>query len=146
MVWFRTMFHMTQNKQGISPPRHQHRLGDAPQAQAGDAGAQPGQAARRPHRDGRRLSRRGAHGLGCFNSIADAACTHEPIATVFGRKAARHPAFKAINTVLGNIKSAIAAIDPGAESTPIHSNSRAQRIRLRIGGDQIRSSAEAQKQ
>jgi hypothetical protein len=57
-------------------------------------------------------------GLGCFNSIADAACTHEPIATVFGRNAARHPAFKAINTVLGNIRSAIAAIDPGAESTP----------------------------
>jgi len=48
-------------------------------------------------------------GLGCFNSVADADCTHETIATVSGRKAARHPAFKAINTVLGNIKSAIAA-------------------------------------
>jgi hypothetical protein len=60
-VWFRTTFHMTQNKQGLSPPRRQlqHRLGDASQAQAGDAGAQPGQAARRPHRDGRCLSRRG---------------------------------------------------------------------------------------
>jgi ISXO2-like transposase domain len=60
-----------------------------------------------------RIVTRGARfvtdGLGCFNSVADAGCTHEPIATVSGRKAARHSAFKAINTVLGNIKSAIAA-------------------------------------
>jgi hypothetical protein len=60
-----------------------------------------------------RIVTRGARvvtdGLGCFNSVADAGCTHETIATVSGRKAARHPAFKAINTVLGNIKSAIAA-------------------------------------
>ena len=48
-------------------------------------------------------------GLGCFNGVADAGCTHEPIVTGSGRKAARHPAFKAVNTVLGNIKSAIAA-------------------------------------
>ena len=48
-------------------------------------------------------------GLGCFNGVADAGCTHEAIITGSGRKAARHPAFKAVNTVLGNIKSAIIA-------------------------------------
>ena len=45
-----------------------------------------------------RIVTRGARvvtdGLGCFNSVADAGCTHETIATVSGRKAARHPAFK----------------------------------------------------
>jgi hypothetical protein len=60
----------------------------------------------------RRIVTRGARvvadGLGCFNGVADAGCTHVPIATVSGRKTTRHPAFKAINT-LGNIKSAIAA-------------------------------------
>ena len=60
-----------------------------------------------------RIVKRGARvvtdGLGCFNGVADAGCTHEPIVTGSGRKAARHPAFKAVNTVLGNIKTAIAA-------------------------------------
>ena len=60
-----------------------------------------------------RIVKRGARvvtdGLGCFNGVADAGCTHEAIVTGSGRKAARHPAFKAVNTVLGNIKSAIAA-------------------------------------
>ena len=60
-----------------------------------------------------RIVKRGARvvtdGLGCFNGVADAGCMHEPIVTGSGRKAARHPAFKVINTVLGNIKSAIAA-------------------------------------
>ena len=48
-------------------------------------------------------------GLGCFRGVAEAGCTHEPIVTGSGRKAARHPAFKAVNTVLANIKTAIAA-------------------------------------
>jgi ISXO2-like transposase domain/Transposase zinc-ribbon domain len=59
-----------------------------------------------------RIMKRGARvvtdGLG-FNGVADAGCVHEPIVTGSGRKAARHPAFKALNTVLGNIKSAITA-------------------------------------
>src|SRR5947207_4439278 len=60
-----------------------------------------------------RIVKRGARivtdGLGCFNGVADAGCLHQPIVTGSGRKAARHPAFKVVNTVLGNIKSAIAA-------------------------------------
>lgn len=58
-----------------------------------------------------RIVKRGSRvvtdGLGCFNGVVDAGCTHEPIVTGSGRKAARHPAFKAVNTVLGNIKTAI---------------------------------------
>ena len=46
-------------------------------------------------------------GLGCFRGLADAGCEHVAIVTGSGRKAARHPAFKAVNTVLGNIKCAI---------------------------------------
>jgi transposase-like protein len=46
-------------------------------------------------------------GLGCFRGVAEAGCTHEAIVTGSGRKAARHPAFKWVNTVLGNIKSAL---------------------------------------
>jgi len=58
----------------------------------------------------RRIATRGARvvadGLGGFNGVADAGCTHEPIVTGSGRKPARDPAVKAI---LGNINSAIAA-------------------------------------
>lgn len=46
-------------------------------------------------------------GLACFRGIADAGCNHVAITTGSGRKAARHPAFKWVNTMLGNIKSAI---------------------------------------
>jgi hypothetical protein len=60
-----------------------------------------------------RIVTKGAHvvtdDLGCFNGAADAGCTHEAIVTGSGRKAARHPAFAAVNTVLSNIKTAIAA-------------------------------------
>lgn len=46
-------------------------------------------------------------GLACFRGIVDARCNHVAITTGSGRKAARHPAFKWVNTVLGNIKNAI---------------------------------------
>ena len=46
-------------------------------------------------------------GLGCFNGVVDAGCYHEPIITGSGRQAAQNPAFTWVNTVLGNVKSAI---------------------------------------
>jgi transposase-like protein len=46
-------------------------------------------------------------GLGCFRGVADAGCTHVAIAAGSGRKAARHPAFKWVNTMLGNIKCSL---------------------------------------
>jgi transposase-like protein len=48
-------------------------------------------------------------GLRCFKGVADAGCTHQPIVTGSGRKAALTPAFKSVNTALGNIKNAIIA-------------------------------------
>jgi transposase-like protein len=48
-------------------------------------------------------------GLKCFRGIADAGCTHVAIATGSGPAAARHPAFKWVNTTLANIKTAIVA-------------------------------------
>ena len=46
-------------------------------------------------------------GLRCFTGVSNAGCVHQPIITGSGRKAALVPAFKWVNTTLGNIKSAI---------------------------------------
>ena len=46
-------------------------------------------------------------GLRCFTGVGNAGCVHQPIITGSGRKAALNPAFKWVNTTLGNIKSAI---------------------------------------
>ena len=46
-------------------------------------------------------------GLACFGSVTDAGCTHQAIKTGSGAAAARTPAFKWVNTALGNIKAAI---------------------------------------
>jgi ISXO2 transposase-like protein len=60
-----------------------------------------------------------ADGLGCFNGVADAGCTHEPIVTGSGRKATRHPAFKAVNTCSATSRApSLPRSDPGARSTP----------------------------
>ena len=47
-------------------------------------------------------------GLACFAAVAEAGCRHEVIKTGSGAAAARTPAFKWVNTALGNIKAAIA--------------------------------------
>src|SRR3954451_6054361 len=46
-------------------------------------------------------------GLQCFAGVADAGCAHQVVKTGSGPKAARTPAFKWVNTALGNIKAAI---------------------------------------
>jgi ISXO2-like transposase domain/Transposase zinc-ribbon domain len=46
-------------------------------------------------------------GLRCFRGFAAAGCEHVAIITGSGRKAARHAAFKCVNTALGNFKSAL---------------------------------------
>ena len=46
-------------------------------------------------------------GLACFASVTKAGCTHTVIKTGSGAAGARAPAFKWVNTALGNIKSAI---------------------------------------
>lgn len=46
-------------------------------------------------------------GLQCFASVTDAGCTHQAIKTGSGVAAVRKPAFKWVNTALGNIKAAI---------------------------------------
>ena len=57
--------------------------------------------------------------LGCFNGVADRGCAHEPITTVSGRKAARHPASKAIDTCSATSRApSLPRFDPGARSTP----------------------------
>ena len=46
-------------------------------------------------------------GLQCFAGVTDAGCDHHTIKTGSGPAAARVPAFKWVNTALGNIKAAI---------------------------------------
>ncbi len=46
-------------------------------------------------------------GLRCFPAVTAAGCTHTPIITGSGVKAAKNPRFKWVNTVLGNIKAAM---------------------------------------
>ncbi len=46
-------------------------------------------------------------GLACFGSVTEAGCSHAVIKTGSGAKAARTPAFKWVDTALGNIKAAI---------------------------------------
>ncbi|CAN2536049.1 IS1595+family+transposase+ISMetp1 [Methylocapsa aurea] len=46
-------------------------------------------------------------GLNCFAAVTDAGCTRTAIVTGSGKKAVKTPAFKWVNTALGNIKAAI---------------------------------------
>ena len=46
-------------------------------------------------------------GLACFRGVTEAGCVHVAFPTGSGRQAARHPAFRWVNTMLGNIKCAI---------------------------------------
>jgi ribosomal protein L37AE/L43A len=46
-------------------------------------------------------------GLACFAAVIEAGCTHTAIVTGSGAQAAKTPAFKWVNTALGNIKAAL---------------------------------------
>ncbi len=46
-------------------------------------------------------------GLACFSAVTGAGCSHAIVKTGSGPKAAKAPAFKWVNTALGNIKAAI---------------------------------------
>ena len=47
--------------------------------------------------------------LRCFAAVTKANCTHTPVKTGSGAKAAKNPQFKWVNTALGNIKAAMVA-------------------------------------
>ena len=46
-------------------------------------------------------------GLSCFKGVEKAGCSHEIHIVGSGRKAVKHPAFKWVNTVIGNVKNSI---------------------------------------
>ena len=61
--------------------------------------------------------------MACFTAVVEAGCTHKAIIAGSGSKAARaacqDPAFKWVNTALGNIKAALVGhIAPCVKSTP----------------------------
>lgn len=45
--------------------------------------------------------------LSCFTAVTESGCSHYPVVTGGGPKAARIPAFKWVNTTIGNIKNSI---------------------------------------
>jgi transposase-like protein len=47
-------------------------------------------------------------GLGCFTAVKGTGILHEPHITGGGAASAKHPSFLAVNTVLGNLKTALA--------------------------------------
>jgi transposase-like protein len=47
-------------------------------------------------------------GLGCFTAVQGSAILHEPHVTGGGAASAKHPAFRAVNTALSNIKTSLA--------------------------------------
>ena len=46
-------------------------------------------------------------GLSCFNGVTAAGCVHEPMVTGGGKAAVERPEFRWVNTILGNIKTAL---------------------------------------
>lgn len=46
-------------------------------------------------------------GLQCFDAVVEAKCIHEIHITGGGKKAVEHPAFKWVNTILGNVKNSL---------------------------------------
>ena len=46
-------------------------------------------------------------GLACFNGVTAPGCVHEPMMTGGGKAAVERPEFRWVNTILGNIKSAL---------------------------------------
>ena len=54
-----------------------------------------------------------------MSSVTDAGCTHQVVTTGSGPKAARTPAFKWVNTALGNIKAAITGTYRAINSKPV---------------------------
>ena len=46
-------------------------------------------------------------GLACFNAVVDAGCAHDPIVCGGGRASVEEPEFYWVNTVLGNLKTAL---------------------------------------
>ncbi len=49
-----------------------------------------------------------SHGLSCWPAVEKAGCSHRPMATGAGKRAASWTPFRWVNTTLGNVKTAIA--------------------------------------
>ena len=85
---------------------HARGQAGAPEAAAGCQLLQPGALGVRETQPGSGL--RGNPGWsGLFGAVSEAGCQHQVITTGSGPAAARVPAFKWVNTALGNIKAAI---------------------------------------
>lgn len=55
-------------------------------------------------------------GLSAFVGVREAGCSHEPIPHGTGKSSAQHPRFIWVNTLLGNLKTALAGTHKGVKS------------------------------
>jgi hypothetical protein len=46
-------------------------------------------------------------GLAYFNAVENAGCVHESHVVGSGKQAVKHPSFKWVNTILGNVKNSL---------------------------------------
>ncbi len=46
-------------------------------------------------------------GYSCFKAVVNAGCSHNPYTVGGGKQAVDHPAFKWVNTILGNVKNSL---------------------------------------
>jgi len=46
-------------------------------------------------------------GYSCFKAVVNAGCSHNPYTVGGGKQAVEHPAFKWVNTILGNVKNSL---------------------------------------
>ena len=79
----------------------------AANARAASAGEGCGERRRSSPPSRRRPCEVVSDGLGCFGAVTAAGCKHQVVKTNSGPAAARTPAFKWVNTALGNIKAAL---------------------------------------
>jgi transposase-like protein len=131
-VWFLAIYHLSQSKGGISSIELARRLGvkqptawllkhKLMRAMAGREAEKPKLQGRVEiddaylggERSGGKRGRGAAgsnvvsDGLSCWPAVEKAGCDHFPMVTGSGRQAARWAPFRWVNTVLGNIKTAI---------------------------------------
>lgn len=69
-------------------------------------------------------------GLGCFTAVRGTGILHEPHVTGGGVARARHPAFLAVNTVLGNIKTSLVGAYHAFGFSSAHSETSALQSRF----------------
>src|ERR687883_484314 len=105
-AWFAAIYHLTQAKKGISSIELGRRLGVRRLTVVkGFRKREVEKLAKRDFAPGANVV---TDGLSCWPAVEKAGCSHFPMVTGAGKRAANWAPFRWVNTTLGNIKTAIA--------------------------------------